>query len=137
MIDWTKPLETDEEDPIPVDLDATGLNDTAYPNVVSFVTPNRSRTCYQCDHLGKLMNGYGGIRNVKESDDSSYKEMLHDALECVDKCFQSRSDREPPILPDFCLAGDNKFEAVVRLARDYAKLSAQLEKCKKIIGGEK
>lgn len=41
------------------------------------------------------------------------------ALGCVDRVFQQCAEIPEPILPDFCHLGEDKFEAVVRLAELY------------------
>lgn len=50
--------------------------------------------------------------------------ILMRALHTVNKVFQPGC-KEPAILPEFCLPGDDKFEAVVRLAQEYKELLAQ------------
>lgn len=54
-----------------------------------------------------------------------YKQKYHAALRFVDEAFQPHGKSEP-ILTDYSWGGSNKFEAVPRLARDYAELKQQL-----------
>lgn len=48
------------------------------------------------------------------------------ALDCVDEVFQKCSKNPKPILPDFCLVGESKFRAVVRLAKQHVKVLNEL-----------
>jgi hypothetical protein len=48
------------------------------------------------------------------------------AVDCVDRVFQMDSTKPPPLLPDFVRPGDDKFEAVVRLAEEYIALRERL-----------
>lgn len=50
------------------------------------------------------------------------KQMFDHALDCVDLVFQKCSKNPNPILPEFCTAGESKFRAVVRLAKQHVKL---------------
>lgn len=54
-----------------------------------------------------------------------YKQAFVKALACVDQAFQPDGKPEA-ILPDFCRLGDDKFEAVPRLAREHKQLSSKL-----------
>jgi hypothetical protein len=61
---------------------------------------------------------------TKERDE--YKELHRHALEQVDRVFQYESRTiHDPILPGFAHVGEDKFEAVVRLAQAYKKLEAE------------
>lgn len=57
--------------------------------------------------------------------EAMYRDLFTHALKCVDRVFQEGGQPEPPILPDFGRPGDDKFEAVVRLAKAYAELEAE------------
>lgn len=61
---------------------------------------------------------------TKERD--NYKRLFDEAIDAVDEAFQTRCDRDPPILPDFCPLGTSKFRAVVKLAKEYKQLKQQL-----------
>lgn len=54
-----------------------------------------------------------------------YKELHRKALECVDSVFQEWGGHTP-LLPDFLYVGDDKFEGVVKLAREYILVRDQL-----------
>jgi hypothetical protein len=55
------------------------------------------------------------------------------ALECVNRVFQEHGGQEaPPLLPDFCRIGDDKFEAVVKLAQLYIRHMEHLERWTRI-----
>lgn len=56
----------------------------------------------------------------------AYKAEFARALACVDEVFQLGIDYTPPILPDYSWAGQDKFEEVKRLARDYKSAIARL-----------
>ena len=58
------------------------------------------------------------VRVIESSTTAAYKR----ALACVDRVFQEDSTKPPPILPDFCKLGDDKFEAVIHLAEAYARI---------------
>lgn len=61
-----------------------------------------------------------------EKERDNYKRLFDDAIDAVDEVFQTRSDRDPPILPNFCPLGTSKFRAVVKLAKEYKSLKQQL-----------
>lgn len=61
-----------------------------------------------------------------EQELQAFKSSLAYAVDCVDKCFQTGGQPEPPILPDFCEIGESKFEACVRLAQEYKRLEQEL-----------
>lgn len=56
-----------------------------------------------------------------EQELSMYKKLYEKALKCVDEAFQSWSGHTP-ILPDFLMIGEDKFEGVVKLAKAYRDL---------------
>jgi len=60
----------------------------------------------------------------------NYKRAFGKALSCVDSVFQPQSTPEA-ILPEFCTIGDDKFEAVPRLAKEFLALKQQLERVTK------
>lgn len=47
------------------------------------------------------------------------------ALDAVGKVFQDCSGKSEPILPDFLLPGEDKFQGVVKLAEAYVNLQAE------------
>ncbi len=59
---------------------------------------------------------------------NQYRKAHHHAIECVDRVFQCDSKKPPPILPEFCRIGDDKFEAVVRLARAYVEQQREIDR---------
>lgn len=54
-----------------------------------------------------------------------YKKLHEHAIRCVDDVFQEYSGHVP-ILPGFLMAGDDKFEGVIKLANEYVRLKAEL-----------
>ena len=56
-----------------------------------------------------------------------YRGLFHKALEQVDKVFQVCSENDKPLLLDFLLCGDDKFEGFVKLAEAYIKHTRTLE----------
>lgn len=61
-----------------------------------------------------------------EAELATYKQLYVKALACVDQVFQVCAEIPHPILPDYCQVGGDKFEAVIRLAKDYRQLKAAL-----------
>lgn len=59
-----------------------------------------------------------------------FKQLFYEALEPVDEVFQESRDNPNPILNDYVQLGENKFEAVKRLAKDYVDLKAENERLK-------
>jgi septal ring factor EnvC (AmiA/AmiB activator) len=55
------------------------------------------------------------------------RKLHNEALDCVDEVFQSDSTKPPPVLPDFLMAGEDKFEGVIKLAERYKQLLSKAE----------
>ncbi len=51
-----------------------------------------------------------------------HEKLYASALRHVDRVFQDGAFPEPALLPDFCKLGEDKFEAVERLAREVLRL---------------
>lgn len=62
-----------------------------------------------------------------EAERDQFKQLYRHALDCVDQVFQVCSEIPNPILPDFCQLGEDKFRAVVRLAKEYAAACETLQ----------
>jgi hypothetical protein len=63
---------------------------------------------------------------VKACELNQYKQLFANALDCVDRVFQVCTEIPNPILPDFASLGEDKFKAVIRLAKAYAEQAAEL-----------
>lgn len=48
------------------------------------------------------------------------------AIACVDAVFQEIPGQPPPLLPEFLLLGDDKFEGVKKLASEYLSLRSEV-----------
>jgi hypothetical protein len=59
-----------------------------------------------------------------------YETMFKHAIHQVDLVFQQCVEIPNPILPDFAKLGEDKFLAVVRLAKEYKRLLSAKEACK-------
>lgn len=68
--------------------------------------------------------------NAARAELGQYKQSHDRAIECVDRVFQVRSDRPPPLLPDFLTLGDDKFEGVEALAKEYIASQAECDRLK-------
>lgn len=72
--------------------------------------------------LPKLQNDCDKLESKLKAANALYDH----ALKCVDKVFKDGYQRFA-ILPGFCRAGEDKFEAVVNLARGYKALKDRLD----------
>jgi len=79
------------------------------------------------DHLSRAEAAEAKLAEV-ERELSEFKSLYQDAIHQVDSVFQVDCMRPMPLLPDFCKPGDNKFEAVPRLAEAYIAKLAKLAK---------
>lgn len=64
-----------------------------------------------------------------------YKTLHKHALDCVDRVFQVCTEIPNPILPNFAKLGEDKFRAVIRLAKAYKELerdSARWKECERL-----
>lgn len=61
-----------------------------------------------------------------------YKTLHEKALGIVDRVFQTCTEIPEPILPDFCELGEDKFEAVLRLAAEFRRLRVALAESVKL-----
>lgn len=59
-----------------------------------------------------------------EAEVKTYKGLFDRALACVDDVFQEYTGHVP-MLPDFLMAGDDKFEGVKKLAKAYITLVSE------------
>lgn len=75
-------------------------------------------------NAGSLLPAALAALEDAERERDMYRKLFDAALSHVDRVFQVNSKESPPILPDFCDIGEDKFAAVERLARDYARMKA-------------
>jgi hypothetical protein len=61
-----------------------------------------------------------------ERERNMYRKLFNDAIVCVDKVFQP-SAQPATLLPDFLLAGEDKFQGVIKLATAYKEAIQILE----------
>ena len=86
---------------------------------------------------GRLRVAMDGLRSMLDGayrETAMYRTLFERALASVDCAFQVDSGKPSPILPDYCRLGEDKFEAVERLAKDYRELKAENERLRAIVG---
>lgn len=80
-----------------------------------------------CARLERKCRAAKAALNESRQSDATHKMLFRSALNCVDQVFQKCSEIPEPILPDYATLGEDKFRAVVRLAKDYKQLEQQLD----------
>lgn len=78
--------------------------------------------CQVCCQMQCLEDEVQRLRDERDM----YRKLFESALGNVDRVFQLCQENPEPILPDFAIAGENRFRAVVRLAEDYKRLRSRL-----------
>lgn len=81
---------------------------------------------FSCRHIAETAAKGSGGEVVEFREERGHERAYNYAIDCVDRVFQSGGQPEPPLLPDFCTLGDDKFLAVIRLARNYLDVKRSL-----------
>ena len=72
-----------------------------------------------------------------EAELAMFRQLYDHALDCVDQVFQVCSEIPNPILPNFLMAGSNKFDGVIKLAKSFAAAQQREAKLRELCSKQK